>query len=328
MSDSTPPIRVAFFGTPFFAATALSTLIGSEKIDIGVVVTQPDRRAGRGKRLLPSPVKEMAVANSIPVVQPGHIKKELPSFLESLTAFGEFDIGVVVAFGQILPLEVLHLPKRHCVNVHASLLPRWRGAAPIQRAILAGDRETGVGLMEMEAGLDTGPVFIEERCSIGENETAGSLHDRLSEIGARLLVEHLPAIVSGSLTPTPQVDHGITYAKKIEREESRIDWSLKNQQVYRTINAFSPTPGAFTFLGNTRIKILNATIADTTPNASSSLAPGTILSIEPQGIVVNCGSGAVRLHSLQPAGKKVMSAGDFSNGTALKAGLTFSSIHE
>lgn len=250
-------LRVIFYGTPTFSTEVFRALLAAPEYSVPLVVTQPDRPAGRGKKLQASPVKELAIEHDIPLIQPGNIKKNLDAFLSEASTFGPFDVGVVVAFGQILPTQVLQLPTHGCINIHASLLPRWRGAAPIQRAIMAGDEETGVCLMQMEAGLDTGGVFSSVTTRISPEDNAGSLHDRLSTLGAKLLVEDLARIVAGNLSATPQPKDGVTYAHKIEKEEASINWDQEASILENFVRGLAPWPGAFTTLGKHRLKIFS-----------------------------------------------------------------------
>lgn len=303
------PLSIVFFGTPLFSATCAQALAQSSDYIIKAVVTQPDRAAGRGKKLTPSPVKEFALSRQIPVLQPVSIRKEQATFLDNLKAIGPFDIGVVVAFGQILPLPVLQLPKASCINVHASILPRWRGAAPIQRAILHNDAESGICLMQMEAGLDTGPVFVEQRLTLSPRENFGSLHDKLAELGAESLVRHLAEIAAGKLLATPQSPDGVTYADKIRNEEACLDWSRSSQELDSQIRALSPVPGAFTYFQNLRLKIFSAR-----PIPVSLPGPAGTLAVHQDEAVISCGSQALLLENIQLEGKKRTSAAEFLNG--------------
>lgn len=311
-------MNIIFFGTPGFSVPSLQALLAMPGVRVGAVVTQPDRPSGRGGAIRPSPIKELAAQQGIPVLQPTSLRKELPAFLASASAYGPFDIGVVIAFGQILPKAVLDLPRRGCVNIHASLLPRWRGAAPIQRAIAAGDGETGICLMAMDEGLDTGAVYSRERVRITEADTAHALHDTLAALGASLLVRDLSAIVAGSLHAVPQPADGVTYAAKIEAAEGKIDWSRPAPEVARMIRALSPHPGSYTLWRGTRLKVLDAQ-AQSTP-VSPANTPGTVLSTTQGSLTVACGSGAVAISHLQLAGKKQMSADEFLRGTVVSPG--------
>ncbi len=305
--------RLAFMGTPDFAVPVLAALIAAGH-EVAAVYSQPPRKAGRGMAEQPSPVHRFAAEHGLPVRTPVSLKSE-----DEQRAFADLglDVAVVVAYGLILPRPVLAAPRLGCLNLHASLLPRWRGAAPIQRAIMAGDAETGVMVMQMEAGLDTGPVLLAEHVAIAPDATAGSLHDRLSEIGASLMIRALAALERGSLASTPQSDEGVTYAKKIEKEEARIDWSRDATSLDAHIRGLTPFPGAFFEVardGNpVRIKVLRET-----PVAGHG-RPGEVLSLD-GGITVACGAGALKLTELQRAGKGPMKADDFLRGFPLKRG--------
>ena len=303
-------MRLIFAGTPEFAAVALSAILDAGH-EVVLVLTQPDRPAGRGMALQASPVKQLALARGIEVFQP--LKLRDADAQERIRAVGA-DAMVVAAYGLILPQVVLDMPQHGCLNIHASLLPRWRGAAPIQRAIQAGDAETGVCIMQMEAGLDTGPVLLREATPIGPAETAATLHDRLAEIGGRLIVD-----VLGSL-PLPaevQPEAGVTYAAKIDKAESAIDWTQPAALLDRHIRAFNPFPGAHTALAGVGIKLWRA------EPVMESGVPGTVLSADRRGIVVACGDGALRLTELQKAGGKRLPAAQFLVGHALKGGEIF-----
>lgn len=314
-------VRVLFFGTPAFTVPSLQELHRSSHYEVAAVVTQPDRPAGRGAKLRPSPVKRFALENGIPCFQPTKIRGAEEEFQSELAPYAPFQVGVVVAFGQILPEVILEYPQAGCVNVHASLLPRWRGAAPIHRAVLAGDKETGVCLMKMEAGLDTGPVYQCERLAIAAEDTSGDLHDRLSEEGARLLERHLQAIAAGELIAEPQPEEGVTYAKKITNEEARIDFQRPAGEVVRTIHGLSPFPGAFTFLDGKRLKVSRAREVPERPGGSVS-DPGTIHHLDRETLEVNCGEGVAALEELQLEGKRRLSVGEFLAGVELDPSLS------
>jgi len=305
--------RLAFMGTPDFAVPVLAALIAAGH-EVAAVYSQPPRKAGRGMAEQLSPVHRFAAEHGLAVRTPVSLKSE-----EERQAFADLglDVAVVVAYGLILPKPVLAAPRLGCLNLHASLLPRWRGAAPIQRAIMAGDAETGVMVMQMEAGLDTGPVLLAEHVAIAPDATAGSLHDRLSEIGASLMIRALAALERGSLAATPQPDEGVTYAKKIEKEEARIDWSRDATSLDAHIRGLTPFPGAFFEVARdghpVRIKVLRET-----PVAGHGM-PGEVLSRD-GGITVACGAGALKLTELQRAGKGPMKADDFLRGFPLKKG--------
>jgi methionyl-tRNA formyltransferase len=309
-------VKIIFFGTPFFAVPTLEALYAMAGVEVAAVVTQPDKPSGRGAKILPTPVKEVASQHGTPLFQPRSLRKEFASIHDSLSARGPFDIGIVIAFGQILPREVLELPRCGCLNIHASLLPRWRGAAPIQRAIQAGDDETGVCLMRMEEGLDTGPVFSCERTSISLAETGSSLHDRLALLGAQLLIRDLRSIVDGEMHAAAQPDEGVTYASKITADDCRIDWSSPAPSIARAIRAFSPHPGCFSFLRDKRLKVLSGRAV----SASHSTPLGTIISVSAERLEVSCGEGLLRIDELQLEGKKRMTSEEFLRGIALSPG--------
>ncbi len=299
-------MRVIFMGTPGFSVPVLDALVAAGH-EVAAVYCQPPRPAGRGKKARPSPVQARADALGLPVRHPASLKgaNEQAEF----AALGA-DVAVVVAYGLILPQAVLDAPHFGCLNIHASLLPRWRGAAPIQRAIMAGDAETGVCIMRMEAGLDTGPVLMRERLAIGSQETAGGLHDRLSALGARLIVEALGRL--DGLEPEPQPEDGITYAAKIDKAEARVDWSRPAEEVDRLIRGLSPFPGAWCMAGDERVKLLGSCLAE------GQGAPGEVLD---DAATVACGRGAVRLLRLQRAGRAAQDAGEFLRGMALAPGM-------
>jgi methionyl-tRNA formyltransferase len=265
-------------------------------------LTQPDRPAGRGKKLTASPVKQYAVTQGIPVLQPTSLRDE--AVVAELTALRP-DVLIVAAYGLILPQDVLDIPTHGCLNVHASALPRWRGAAPIQAAILAGDETTGISLMAMTAGLDCGPVYIIDELGIGDAETAAELHDRLADLGGRVLVDNLDNILEGRATATHQDDSLATYAPKIVTSDARIDWSAGAGDLGRRVRAYNPFPGAFFFAGDDRIKVWRAAVVE------RDAPPGTVLQCDREGIVVACGSGALRLDELQLAGKRRVPAPEF-----------------
>ncbi|MDJ0638339.1 MAG: methionyl-tRNA formyltransferase [Paracoccaceae bacterium] len=294
-------MKVIFMGTPAFSVPALDALERAGH-DILCVYTQPPRPAGRGKKERPSPVHQRGEALGLTVRHPKSLKGEdVQADFAALKA----DVAVVVAYGLILPQAVLDAPSHGCLNIHASLLPRWRGAAPIHRAVMAGDKETGVCIMQMEAGLDTGPVLLREATPIGASETTGDLHDRLSDMGARLIVETLAKIAT--LTPQPQPGEGVTYAEKIDKAEARIDWTHPAEKVARHINGLSPFPGAWTQVGDERLKLLRATTAE------GMGQPGAHLG----GFRIACGDGAVQVLEAQRQGKRPMSGHDILRGLAL-----------
>ena len=306
-------INIVFMGTPDFAVPILQTLIETQNV-VGVV-TQPDRPAGRGKQLRSSPVKLTAEAANIPVYQPKSLRSEAAA--QPLRDW-QPDIIVVAAFGQILRPHVLELPPHGCLNIHASLLPRWRGASPIQHAILAGDAETGVCLMQMDVGLDTGPVFACMPTPISPTETAASLHDRLAQLGANLLQVHLDNIVAGKLGATPQNDELSTYAPMINKEDGRLNWQQTSSEIDRRIRAMTPWPGAFTTWQGDMLKIKSATVANGRIPPGS---PGQVIAYE-EGAAVRTADGALVLEEIQLAGKRVTAVSDFLRGYAHFIGST------
>jgi methionyl-tRNA formyltransferase len=312
--------RVLFAGTPEFALTSLHALIASGITPVAVL-TQPDRPAGRGKRLTASPVKSLSEELGVLVLQPARLSDPaVVSEIEDL----EPDLMIVVAYGLLLPQSVLDIPARGCVNVHASVLPRWRGAAPIQAAILAGDAQTGVSLMAMTVALDSGPVYASATLDIGRRESAGELHDRLADLGGQLLCRHLDAIVDGTLVPAPQDESCSTYAGKIHKQDAAMDWNRPASDLARRVLAFNPTPGAWFMLDDERIKCWEAEacegIACAPGRVNSSdqdgvvdaCAPGRVISADQDGIVVACSDGALRLTSLQRPGKRRVAAREFA----------------
>jgi len=294
-------MRIVFMGTPVFSVAALEALVGAGH-EIVCAYTQPPRPAGRGKKEQPSPVQARAEALGIPVRHPTSLKgAEAQAEFAALGA----DVAVVVAYGLILPQAILDAPRHGCLNIHASLLPRWRGAAPIHRAIMAGDAETGVCIMQMEAGLDTGPVLLRKVTAIGAEETTGELHDRLAAIGAEAIVEAL-AKLSG-LTPVVQLDEGVTYAAKIDKAEARIDWTRPAAEVARLIHGLSPFPGAWCDVAGERVKCHGARVV------AGEGAPGEVIS----GFTMACGEGAVEITRVQREGKKAMAADEVLRGMDL-----------
>ena len=306
-------MRIVFMGTPGFAAVALQALIKARH-EIIAVYCQPPRPGGRGQAVRKSPVQELAERHGIALHCPASLKsKEAISEFTSLKA----DVAVVAAYGLILPKAALVAPRLGCLNIHASLLPRWRGAAPIQRALLAGDKETGISIMQMDEGLDTGPVLLEERLPIKSAMNAGVLHDRLAELGARLIVATLERLAAGPLVPKPQPSDGITYAAKISPDEAKLDWRLPAEVLARQVLAFGPTPGAWCELGGgksagaERLKVLAAEVIH------GRGQPGAVIDDRP---TIACGKDALRLLEVQRAGKRVMAAAEFQRGVKLKAG--------
>ena len=295
--------RIIFAGTPEFARVSLAALIAGGFPPVAVL-TQPDRPAGRGRKLTPSPVRELAARSGIPVLTPRTLRDE--AVVREIDAFGP-DLMIVAAYGLILPRTVLDVPRRGCVNVHASLLPRWRGAAPIQAAILAGDDATGVCLMQMGPGLDDGPVLACRELAIGERETAGELHDRIAAAGAALLLENLPDMLTGAARPVPQDETGATYASKISAGDAELDWQQPAAVLDRVVRAFNQAPGAYFMLGDERIKCWQAH-----PGPAVDAAPGTIIAAGQDAVVVTCGEGTLHMTSLQRPGKRRVSAAEFS----------------
>jgi methionyl-tRNA formyltransferase len=303
------PLNIIFAGTPEFSVPPLAALLESEH-KITAVYTQPDRPAGRGRKLTASPVKELAMEQSIPVYQPKNFRDESDlTQLEELNA----DLMVVVAYGLLLPQQVLDAPRLGCINIHASLLPRWRGAAPIQRSILAGDEKTGITIMQMEAGLDTGPMLLKKSCSIGPKDTGGLLHDRLSPLGAEALLEALPGIVDGTLKPEIQNDDLATYASKLDKSEAVIDWTGSAVELSRQIRAFNPWPVAQTGLNDKVLRIWDGISLE----GGDGEMPGKVLSCSREGIDVATGDGVMRITKLQMPGKRAMGAADFLNAHTL-----------
>ncbi|MGF6902112.1 methionyl-tRNA formyltransferase [Paraburkholderia sp. GAS348] len=318
-------LRVIFAGTPEFAAAALAA-IHSTGFPVPLVLTQPDRPAGRGMKLQASPVKRYAQEHELAVAQPPSLRRTGKYPAEAVAAIDQLratphDVMVVAAYGLILPQEVLDIPRLGCINIHASLLPRWRGAAPIHRAIEAGDAETGITLMQMDVGLDTGAMISEARTPISADDTTATLHDRLAQDGARLIVEALIELErSGKLAATPQPADGVTYAEKIGKHEAALDWRKPAAVLARQVRAFDPFPGGVgTLEDGTSIKIWAAVPVE----AQGSGTPGTVADVSPEGVVVACGDGALRLTQLQKPGGKRLPVREFLAGAALAAGQRF-----
>ena len=303
-------LRIAFAGTPQFALPALRALLDSPHRVVGVL-TQPDRPAGRGRELRASPIKLLAAERGVPVAQPATLKT--PEGLAPLREWSP-DLLVVVAYGLILPAGVLALPRLGCLNIHGSLLPRWRGAAPIQRALLAGDAETGITIMQLDEGLDTGPMLLERRRAIGADDTAGDLHDALSELGATALLEAIDGLVAGTLAGRAQPASGASYAPKIEKSEALIDWNSRAAHIDRQVRAFNPWPMAETRLAGEPLRILRSRLLQDSGRAGE---PGSLLGLGDDGLRVACGEGVVVLRELQRAGKRPVSARDFANGVRI-----------
>ncbi|HZN86722.1 MAG TPA: methionyl-tRNA formyltransferase [Burkholderiales bacterium] len=303
-------MRLVFAGTPEFAERALSALLDAGHA-VSLVLTQPDRPAGRGMRASPSAVKQLALARGIEVFQPAALRE--PAALERIRA-AEPDALVVAAYGLLLPRAVLDVAPQGALNIHASLLPRWRGAAPIQRALIAGDRETGISIMRMDAGLDTGPVLARQRIAIDTQDDAQTLHDKLAALGARMIVAALAEVAAGRARAVPQPEDGATYARKIDKREALIDWQAPVVEVERLVRALRPWPGAAAPWRGEALKIWRAT-AD-----AAGGKPGTVLESGPSGILVACGKGALRILELQRAGGRRLGADAFLRGCAIDAG--------
>lgn len=301
--------RVLFAGTPEFARASLQALLDGG-IEPVAVLTQPDRPAGRGKRLRTSPVKQLATEREITVLQPSTLRGA--KTIAALTALDP-ELIIVVAYGLLLPQVVLDIPTHGCLNVHASLLPRWRGAAPIQAAILAGDRETGISLMSMTAGLDSGPVFATRPVEIADDMTAGQLHNRLAEVGAKLLLAKLDAILNGEMLPRPQDEALATYAGKIGKRDAELKWQHSAQQLQRKVRAYNPVPGAWFVCGDERVKCLRAAVL---PKVSSP--PGTVSNTEQNGIAIACAEGTLELQELQRPGKRPVTGREFATQIDLR----------
>jgi methionyl-tRNA formyltransferase len=312
------PLRVAFAGTPQFAVPALQALQASRHTIVGVL-TQPDRPQGRGRQLTPSPVKAHALSAGLCICQPGTLRT--PAAVAALAALAA-DVMVVVAYGQILPREVLHLPRLGCINIHASLLPRWRGAAPIQRAILAGDAATGITLMQMDEGLDTGGMLAVHRVPIGARDTSASLHATLAARGAQALLEVLEELAAGTLHARAQPQSGVTYAPKISKAEARINWDAAATVLSAQVRAFNPWPVAETVFGGEQLRIHDAYAGQNTDqgDAAPGVAPGTWLGLAGEALRVACGAGELHVTQLQRAGRKVVAAREFVNFTGTAAG--------
>ncbi len=306
----TQSLRLVFAGTPAFAVPTLQALLASEH-DVVAVYTRPERPAGRGRKVTISPVGALAVQAGLPIVQPAHFKDT--TTVSALAAW-QPDLMIVVAYGLILPAAVLNIPRLGCVNVHASLLPRWRGAAPIQRAIADGDRETGISVMQMDAGLDTGPVFLTRSLPIEVTDNAQTLSDRLAIRGADALLAALPGIADGSLAATPQPTYGKTYARRLQKSEAWINWRQAAACINRQIRAFNPWPVAQTRWQNQTLRIWQAQLY---PPATTYTPAGTVFQADPTGIVVATGAGSICITRLQLPGRQVVAAADFVNAHAI-----------
>jgi methionyl-tRNA formyltransferase len=307
-------LKLSFAGTPELAATVLRKLIETDAYKISSIYTQPDRPAGRGRKLQKSAVKELAESYQLSLKQPAK-----PTDIDTEDELSDTDILIVAAYGMLLPESILNRPRLGCINIHTSLLPRWRGAAPIQRAIQAGDKETGVTIMQMDAGLDTGQILLQKNCSINEDETAGTLHDKLALLGADALLEYLSVLTTKPLQGHAQDEKQASYAHKIDKQEAKIDWSLPACVIERTIRAFNPKPVANTILNNMQMRIWEASVL----SADNKEVPaGTVLSSSNAGIDVATGDQLIRIKKLQLPGKKIITGEAFHNGHP-----NFASIH-
>jgi methionyl-tRNA formyltransferase len=304
-------LRTVFMGTPDFALQTLQGLIDAGCKMVGVY-TQPDRPKGRGKKLAPPPVKELAQKYDIPVYQP--LKLRQPEAVAELEALAP-DLIVVVAYGQILPKSVLETPTHGCINVHASLLPKYRGAAPINKAIIDGETETGITTMYMDVGLDTGDMLVKKTLSIGPEETAGELHDRLASLGRETMEETLRQLCAGSLQREIQDDAQSTYASMMKKEDGRIDWSRSALEIHNHVRGLDPWPGAYTSINGELLKL-----AETSPESAEGDKPGSVIKADKDGVCVACGSGSLHIQQLQLAGRKRLAAADFLRGCPLEAG--------
>jgi methionyl-tRNA formyltransferase len=309
-------LRVVFAGTPAFALPALGALAQHHRVT--GVLTQPDRPSGRGRVLTASPVKQAAQALNVPVLQPEKLRGEGNALQTTLAQLRDWqpDVMVVVAYGLILPREVLTLPRLGCLNIHASLLPRWRGAAPIQRANESGDAETGVAIMQMDEGLDTGAVLAQARLAIGAETTSGDLHDSLAKLGAAELTKVLPALAAGTIQAVPQDPHGVLHAEKLRKTEARIDWQQSAAAIDRRIRAFNPWPVAETTLNGEIVKLLRSR---SDAKAGAIASPGTVSGLQGDALAVHCGEGIVQVLELQRAGRKAVSAREFLNAVRADA---------
>jgi methionyl-tRNA formyltransferase len=311
-------MKIVFMGTPAFAVPSLQMLV-EEGYNVVAVLTQPDRPQGRKKTLTPSPVKEAALALGLPVLQPERLRR--PEGVAELATF-EPDLIVTAAYGQILPKSVLDMPQNGCVNVHGSLLPKYRGGAPIQRSIINGEKVTGVTLMYMAEGLDTGDMISRVEVPIEEEDTSGVVFEKLSLAGRELLKAEMPRLAAGRVEATPQDDSEATYAPNLSRDDERIDWNAASRDIYNRIRGLVPFSGAFTLWNGETFKVWAAEnpSQDTAGNGGTAAAPGTVLAVDEHGVEVKTGDGSLRLTTIQPAGKKAMSAADFSRGATMKPG--------
>jgi len=307
-------LKIIFAGTPHFAAAALEALL-AQRFDVVAVLTQPDRPSGRGMQLTPSPVKQLALQHGLPVLQPATLKGA--DIQHELAAFAA-DVMVVAAYGLILPQAVLQIPRHGCLNIHASLLPRWRGAAPIQRAILAGDAETGITIMQMDEGLDTGDMLLKKICRITAEDTAENLHDKLAGLGAQAIIEVLQELENGKLNPQRQDAQYATYAAKLTKNEALLDWAENAEQLEYAVRGYFPYPVAHTYFGETPIKILRAV-----SEVGTHSVPGTVIAMDKDAIHVACGNGALALKVLQKPGGKALPVAQFVQGFPVKIGDRF-----
>jgi len=307
--------RIVFMGTPEFAVPSLNALLEGPD-DVVCVVTQPDRPRGRGRKLVPSPVKEVAQKNGIAVLQPERARE--PGFVAEMKRLGP-DLLVVAAYGQILSQELLDVPSIMPVNVHGSLLPKYRGAAPIQWAIMEGEKETGITIMKMDAGMDTGPILLQRGLKIGPEETFGELYERMAHLGAELIMEALEKLKTSELVPIPQPEEGVSLAPPISRQMAHIDWELPAQKVSNLIRALDPKPGAYTYLEGNRIRLFRPVAIE----GGADKPPGTLLSLSDKGIEIATGKGSVLIREIHWPGKKRLSVANFLRGRALKEGIRF-----
>ncbi|MBI5890525.1 MAG: methionyl-tRNA formyltransferase [Nitrosomonadales bacterium] len=307
-------MKIIFAGTPHFAASALAALLKEQQIV--AVLTQPDRPSGRGMQLTASPVKQLAQQYGLPLLQPATLKTEEA---QQALANCDADLMVVAAYGLILPKAVLQIPRLGCLNIHASLLPRWRGAAPIQRAILAGDAETGITIMQMDEGLDTGDMLLKKTCAIADDDTAQTLHDKLAELGAQAIVEALKKMEQGELVPQRQDAQLATYAAKLNKSEAQLDWRQDAAALERAVRAYFPFPIANTVFGETPVKILRALLAE-----GGNAEAGTVIAVEKNRLLVACGNGALGLEILQKPGGKALPVAQFLQSLPIKVGDRFS----
>lgn len=308
-------MKIVFFGTPDFAVPSLHALLKSPH-DILCVVTQPDRQSGRGRRLTASPVKREALGVQMPLLQPERVRD--PEFIRELQSLRP-DMIVLVAYGRILPKEIIHLPPLGCINVHASLLPRYRGAAPISRAIMNGDSVTGISIMQMDEGMDTGPVFTQEEIAIDPDDTTGTLSERLAEKGAACLVWTIEEIRAGNLTAQPQ-SGAVSYAPEMKKSDGLIQWSKSSDEIINFIRAMTPWPGAYSFLQGERIRIIRAAPAE------GRDGPGMIVRLSKHDMIVGTGTGCIAVLQLQPTGKPAMKTEEFLQGRHLREGVHFTDI--